>query len=147
MMVTEKKRRNRSRSKRRPIFCPVHGCYLDSVSAKHPMFAHQVEHLREAGFGRNISLLLLQEYSTVSLTGHWLEKFWCEDCNQTEWYRVERYHVDNQGAAKYHIAVAERHLWERVSGVHHPEGNPSVGEFTRKQAKARSMVRDFGAVS
>jgi hypothetical protein len=139
-------RRNRSRSKRRPIFCPMHDCYLESVSPKHMMFAHQVEHLRAAGFGRNISMLLMHEYSTVSLTGHWLEKFWCEDCGQAEWYRVERYLVDGKGMAKYHVALAERELWERVSGVHSPDGNPSVGEFTRKQAKATSMVRDFGAV-
>jgi hypothetical protein len=144
--MTEKARRNRSRSKRRQIFCPIHNCYLDSVSPKHSLFAHQVEHLREAGFGRATAALLMQEYTTVDLNGQWLEKFWCEDCGTAEWYRVQRYQKDGKGVAQYHLSLADRSLWERVAGVTHPDGNPSVGEFTRRQSKARSMTKDFSFV-
>jgi hypothetical protein len=144
--MSEKVRRNRSRSKRRQIFCPRHYCYLDSVSPKYSLFAHQVEHLREAGFGRATATLLMAEYTTVSLNGQWLEKFWCSDCGSADWYRVQRYQKDGKGAVQYHLSVADRLLWERVAGVTHPDGNPSVGEFTRKQANARSMTKDFSFV-
>ena len=144
--MTEKARRNRKRSQRRQIFCPVHHGYLESVSPKHSLFADCTEHLREAGFGQMTATLLMAEYTTVSLNGQWLEKFWCDDCGTAEWYRVERYQQDGRGAARYHLSLAARELWERVAGVTHPDGNPSVGEFTRKQSKARSMTKDFGFV-
>jgi hypothetical protein len=144
--VSEKARRNRKRSQRRQIFCPIHDCYLDSVSQKHSIHADRTEHLRAAGFGRATATMLMAEYTTVPLAGQWLERFWCEDCGTAEWYRVERYQKDGQGAARYHLALADRELWERVAGVTHPDGNPSVGEFTRRQAKARSMTKDFGFV-
>lgn len=144
--MSEKSPRNRKRSQRRQILCLLHGCYLDSVSQKHPLHADCPEHLRSAGFGRVTATLLMAEYTTVPLQGQWLEKFWCADCAEAVWYRVERYQRDGQGVARYHLAVAERELWERVAGVTHPEGNPSVGEFTRKQSKAGSGTKDFSFV-
>jgi len=42
--------------------------------------------------------------------------------------------------------LAPKGLWEQAIGVINPGGNPSVGEFTRRQARARSGVRDFGMV-
>jgi hypothetical protein len=144
--MLEKKRRNRNRPKRRAIFCPMHGCYLDSVSPKHPLFAHQIEHLRSAGMSRVTASLLIEQYTALPLPGQWLEQFWCEDCNRTEWYRVHRYCEEGMTTARYHIVLAERELWERVTGVHHPEGNVSVGEFTRRQSRARALTRDFNFV-
>ena len=35
----------------------------------------------------------------------------------------------------YEIALAPTELWQQVSGVIHPQGNPSVGEFTRSQSR------------
>jgi hypothetical protein len=140
-------KRNRNRSKRRQIFCPTHGCYVDSVSPKHSIFGHQVEHLQNAGFDRGIAELLMEQYTTISIPGEWLEKFWCAECGCAQWYRVKRYHrPDGNGAAIYFTELADVSLWQRVAGVHDPMGNPSVGEFTRKQAKATKMVHDFGCV-
>jgi hypothetical protein len=79
-------KRNRSRSKRRAIFCPIHGCYLDSVSPKYSLFADQVQQLRERGISKRNATMLLSDRTTVSLTGEWVESFWCDQCQKTEWY-------------------------------------------------------------
>jgi hypothetical protein len=143
-MAIERIKRNRSRSKRRQILCPRHGCHMDSVSPKHSIFGAQVEHLQQAGFDRGLAAMLMSQNTTISIPGEWLEKFWCIECEQAEWYRIKRYlRPDGGGAAQYHVELAAQELWQRVSGVHDPAGNPSVGEFTRTQAKATGMVRDF----
>ncbi len=144
LLKEDRTKRNRNRSKRRQILCPLHGCQMDSVSAKHSIFGDRVEHLQQAGFDRGLANLLMDEHTTISIPGEWLEKFWCLECDQSEWYRVKRYHrPGGGGAAQYFVEIAAQELWQRVAGVHDPMGNPSVGEFTRKQAKAKGMVRDF----
>jgi hypothetical protein len=39
-------------------------------------------------------------------------------------------------------------LWQQVSGVIHPQGNPSVGEFTRRQSRMVGFqgVKEFSFV-
>ncbi len=121
--------RNRKRSKRRAIFCPIHSCYLDSVSQKHALFADQVEQLHDRGVGRKTSQILLASRTTVSLAGEWLEEFWCPECQSRVWYHVRR--QDNV----YQVTLAPQKLWQQAAGVIDPVGNSSVGEFTRNSAK------------
>jgi len=122
--------RNRKRSKRRAIYCPIHECYLDSVSQKYSLYTDQVQHLQQQGMGRRNALMLLTAQSVVVLNNEWLEAFWCDQCQETKWYRVCR-----SCDRTYHISPAEQGLWERATGVIDPEGNPSVGEFTRRHAR------------
>lgn len=131
--------RNRKRSKRRSIYCPIHGCHLDSVSQKHPLYADQVEHLRQRGLGRRRALMLIGTQTSVALEGEWLEAFWCDQCQSTKWYHVHK--CDRT----YHVSIAPRELWQQAMGVIHPEGNPSVGEFTRRHARmlSCSVTRQF----
>lgn len=125
-------RRNRKRSSRRRICCPVHGCYLDSVSPKRYLFADQAEQLRSRGVSHRKSRMIVASLKTVPLDGEWLEAFWCDDCEETQWY-----HVCKVSDRDYTLSVAPRDLWMQVQGVVHPEGNPSVGEFTRRSASMR----------
>jgi len=121
--------RNRKRSARRKIFCPLHGCYLDSSSPKYPLYASQPGQLQERGMGRQSSSLVLATYGTVPLKGEWLECFWCKACKRVEWYHVR---LQNN---TYSLSVAPPELWQSASGVIHPHGNPSVGEFTKRTAR------------
>lgn len=132
--------RNRKRSKRRAIYCPQHGCYLDSVSQKHPLFADQAGQLQQRGMGRKDALLLVASRTAVPLEGEWLESFWCAECQETRWY-----HVCRKEGGVYSLAIAPPELWQQVSGVIHPQGNPSVGEFTRKCARMTEYggIKDF----
>lgn len=125
-----KKQRRRRSKRRRAIYCPIHHVYLDSVSQKYALFAEEAEHLRQRGMGRRTALLLMATYTTVSLSGEWLEAFWCDQCQQTQWY-----HVHKVGDRNYHIKLAPQALWQQVQGVTPVDGNPSVGEFTRKSSR------------
>lgn len=137
--MTQRSNRNRNRSKRRAVFCPTHACYLDSVSQKHSIYADQAEQLQQRGVVRRNALMLMAHQTTVSLTGEWLEAFWCKYCQSTTWYHV---HKQDQ---VYSLSVAPPELWQQATGVTNPNGNPSVGEFTRRQSRCNqhSHVKDF----
>lgn len=121
--------KNRKRSKRRAICCLIHGCYLDSVSQKYSLYTDQVEHLQQRGVGRRNALMLIATQSIVVLNNEWLEAFWCDQCQETKWH-----HVRNCDRT-YQLSVASQELWQRATGVIDSEGNPSVGEFTRRHAR------------
>lgn len=142
--MTRRCDRNRKRSKRRAIFCPTHGCYLDSVSPKRSLFADQAGQLQVRGLSRRHALLLLAESPAVGLTGEWLEAFWCDRCQATQWY-----HVRTKGDRTYALTVAPQDLWMQAQGVIHPMGNPSVGEFTRRSARMGGVQgkQQFGFMS
>lgn len=138
--MTQPRSRNRNRSKRRSIFCPTHGEYLDSVSQKYPLFATKPEHLQQSGLGRRAAHTLVASLGTVPLQGEWLEAFWCDRCQETQWY-----HVRKTGVNQYSLCTAPAALWMQVAGVILPTGNPTVGEFTRRQARQTTFAgaKDF----
>lgn len=139
--------RNRNRSKRRAIYCPIHGCYLESVSQKYPLFADRAGQLQQRGFSRQNALILIAAKTAVSLEGEWLEAFWCDQCQQTKWYHVKKRvnKTQNKEICIYEVSIVSPELWQQAIGVIHPEGNPSVGEFTRRHAKMLSYngSKDF----
>lgn len=129
--------RNRKRSKRRSIYCPKHESFLHSVSQKFTLYADRAEQLQARGLGRRYALLTVANHKTVPLDGEWLEAFWCDECQTTEWY-----HVRKLSDRTYDLSIAPPELWQQAVGVIQPGGNPSVSEFTRRQAR---MVQ-FGGV-
>lgn len=126
--------RNRNRSKRRAIYCPIHKCYINSVSQKYPLFADKAGQLQQRGVKRRYALILVASKTAVSLTGEWLEGFWCEECQETTWYHVRK--RENS----YQLSVAPPELWQQAAGLTYPGGNPSVSEFSRKQASGKTIV-------
>lgn len=135
--------RNRSRAKRRRIVCPTHGSYLDSVSQKYSLYTSQPEPLQQSGLSRRAALTLVAHLGTVPLTGQWLEAFWCDRCQRSQWY-----HVRKTGPNQYSLASVPDALWRQAVGVILPSGNPSVGEFTRRQARQTTYggIKDFGRI-
>lgn len=123
--------RNRKRSKRRAIFCPTHGCYVDSVSQKYPLYTESVQVLRSRGMNRFAALTLIASHSSVLLQGEWLESFWCPECEETRWYHIRRMNDNTYG-----VVLAPQHLWQQASGVMQQGGNPSVSEFTWRASRA-----------
>lgn len=73
--------------------------------------------------------MLVASKTAVPLEGEWLEAFWCRECQQSRWYHVRK-HDRN-----YEVSLAPPELWQQATGVINPQGNPSVGEFTRKQSR------------
>ncbi len=119
--------RKRKHSKR-AIYCPIHNCYLHSVSQKYLLYADCTEHLQQRGVGKRSARMLIATQGAVTLNDEWLEKFWCSICQESNWY-----HICKCDRA-YNLSVAPE-LWQRTVGVSALEGNPSVGEFTRRQAR------------
>ena len=119
--------RKRKHSKR-AIYCPIHNCSLDSVSHKYQLYADSPEHLQQSGVGKRSAQMLISAQGSVTLNGEWLEKFWCSSCQESNWYRVSKRDTT------YQCNVAAREMWQRAVGVRDPQGNPSVGQFTRRHA-------------
>lgn len=67
---------NRKRSKRRAIYCPIHSCYLDSVSRKYKVTSD--------------SSKLKNTCVSVPIKEEWLEAFWCPQCQKKNWYYVRQ---------------------------------------------------------
>ena len=113
---------------------------MDSVSQKHRLYADKAEHLRERGMSRKTSALVMASYTTVPLAGEWLERFWCEECQQNEWYWVSE-----TEPRSYSLSKIPEDLWQQAQGVILPQGNPTVSEFTRRQARRMNYygVKDF----
>jgi hypothetical protein len=132
--------RNRKRSKRRAIYCPMHGCHLDSVSPKYPLFADRPEQLQQRGISRRDALMLVATRTAVPLEGEWVECFWCEQCQQTKWY-----HIRSREDRSFEVSIAPSELWQYVTGAIDPNGNPSVSEFTRRSSRADGYdyIKDF----
>ncbi|MFQ4140819.1 hypothetical protein [Chlorogloeopsis sp. ULAP02] len=132
--------RNRKRSKRRAIYCPIHGCYLNSMSQKYQLYADRPGQLQQRGINRRIALILLANQTAVPLEGEWIEAFWCEQCQQTSWY-----HIRKLKDRTYEVLVPPPEIWQQVTGVIDPKGNPSVGEFTRRHARlvGYNGLKDF----
>ncbi|MGM3308966.1 hypothetical protein ACSQ6I_23800 [Anabaena sp. WFMT] len=135
--------RNRNRSKRRAIYCPLHGSYMDSVSQKYGLFAEHAGQLQQRGMRRKEALMLVAAKTTVSLEGEWLEAFWCEHCQDTKWYHVHKCE------SVYHLSLAPAELWQQATGVINPHRNPSVGEFTFRNSHivGGNNIKDFWVIS
>lgn len=131
--------RNRKRSKRRAIYCPLHNCYMDSMSQKYSLFAERAGQLQQRGISRKEALMLVAAKTAVPLEGEWLEAFWCDHCQETKWY-----HVCKQESV-YHLSLAPQELWQQATGVINPQRNPSVGEFTFRQSQiiGGNSIKDF----
>jgi len=114
------------------------------VSQKYQLFADQAGQLQQRGMSRRNALMLVTNQTAVPLEGEWLEAFWCEQCQEKRWY-----HVRKTDERNYNISLAPNELWQQVTGVINAHGNPSVGEFTLRNAKMISYqsMKDFQFVS
>lgn len=139
-MMQVQRQRNRQRSQRRAIYCPLHGCHLDSVSRKYHLYADQVEQLEQRGFARQQATRAITHRRTIPLQGEWLEEFWCKQCQKSEWYHIRRLEADvTHRAAVYQVSPVPPELWQKVTGAIDTRGNPSVSEFTLSQSRMTGM--------
>ena len=147
--INPSRKRNRSRSQRRAIFCPIHGCYIDSVSQKYSLFADHVQQLQDRGISKRHASLLLSDRTTISLTGEWVESFWCDHCQKTEWYHVKRSTVLGKSQSQYDVLPVSPEVWQHMSGVMDVHGNPSVSAFTLRHSRMMqsSSIKDFAFVN
>lgn len=73
--------------------------------------------------------LVIQQYPVLVLSNEWLEELYCAACGQNRWYHVVR---DPSGGLSLSPAKAE--LWQQVAHVDPVRANPTVSEYSLKQA-------------
>ena len=128
--------RPRRRARRRELHCPLHPEQkIFSVSPKHHLYATDVGQLMLRGLSKRRADELLAAYRRVlPLTNEWIECFWCDDCACTTWWHVQRHDRHD-----YSLNKVPRELWEQATGVIRVEGNPTVSQFSRRQARASGV--------
>lgn len=94
--------RNRKRSKRRAIFCPIHLGYLESRSPKYKVPACQEKDddaVQIDGAADEAAPFLCE----------WVESFWCPECQVKSWY-----HVKESLPRCYEVVLASADLCQQV---------------------------------
>lgn len=126
----------RRRARRRELLCPLHPDQkIFSVSQKHHLYITDVGQLMVRGLSKRRADELLEAYRCVlPLTNEWIECFWCDECASTNWWHVHRHDRHD-----YSLNKVPRELWEQATGVIRVEGNPTVSQFSRRQARASGV--------
>jgi hypothetical protein len=134
--ATDTPKRTRQRSKRREIHCPLHPEErIFSVSSKYHLYLTDVGQIITRGLSKRKADELLVAYKHVlPLSDEWIECFWCEDCQASNWWYVKRLN-----RLQHELSSVPRELWEQATGVIRAEGNPTVSEFSRRQARASGV--------
>ncbi|MEO0768099.1 MAG: hypothetical protein AAFY72_01485 [Cyanobacteria bacterium J06649_4] len=82
----------------------------------------------------------MSSFTTVPLASEWLECFWCDECQRNEWYWITQ-----SDDSCYSVSKVPESLWQQAQNVILPTGNPTVSEFTRRQANRENYygLKDF----
>lgn len=83
--------------------------------------------------------LVIQSYPVFVLGNEWLEQLFCPVCGVSSWHHLVR-HSDGQLS----VSWASRELWQQVAHVDPVHANPTVSEFSRRQARRLSTRRSDG---
>jgi len=81
--------------------------------------------------------LVIQAYPVLVLSNEWLEELFCPHCGSSRWC-----HVTKHSRLEHTVRWAPRELWEQVAHVDPVHPNPSVGEFSRRQARSGGRRTD-----
>ncbi len=128
----------RLRSRRRELFCPAHPQQrIEGNGRKYFLHLLSAEELRQRGMGGRRARLVIQTYPVLVLSNEWLEELFCPQCGSSRWC-----HVHKHDRVLHTVRWAPRELWEQVAHVDPVQPNPSVGEFTRRQARLRGRRPD-----
>lgn len=125
--------RNRRRGRRRALFCPAHPEQRVAGNGK-KYFLHllSAEELRRRGMGGRKARLVIQAYPVLVLSNEWLEELFCPACGSSHWC-----HVIRHDRVSYTVRWAPRELWEQVAHVDPLMPNPSISEFSLRQARGQ----------
>jgi len=128
-----------SRSRKRELFCPAHPDQLLAGGGKR-YYLHLLtaEELRQRGMPASKAKLLISAYPVLTLSDEWLEELFCPKCGLLRWCHVVRHN-----RVLHTVRWAPRELWERVADVDPLQANPSIGEFSRREARRANSNRRY----
>jgi hypothetical protein len=97
------------------------------------------EALQQRGMNAKTARLVINAYPVFVLSNEWLEELFCEQCGSNHWCHITKHSPD-----QYSVRWAPQHLWEQVAHVDPSVANPTVSEYTRKQARRHQQKRVDG---
>ena len=128
------------RSARRQLLCPAHPDQLLAGGGRR-FFLHllSAEELQMRGMPVGIARLVIASYPVVTLSDEWLEELFCQSCGTSRWC-----HVIRHDRVRHTVRWAQRELWQQVAHVDPLHANPSVSEYSRREAgrKGTRLFRD-----
>lgn len=137
---THSSRSSRQRSKRRQLFCPAHPDQrIGGTGKKYYLHVLSAEELKQRGMPDKKARLLIQAYPVLVLGNEWLEELFCPKCGTSQWC-----HVSRQASGEWSVRWAKRELWQQVAHVDPLQANPTVSEFSRRQARRLRTRRADG---
>jgi len=83
--------------------------------------------------------LVIQAYPVLVLSTEWLEELFCPQCGCSRWC-----HVLKHDRVEHTVRWASRDLWQQVAHVDPVVANPSVSEFSRREARRHRRKRADG---
>jgi hypothetical protein len=83
--------------------------------------------------------LVIQAYPVLVLSNEWLEELFCPSCGTSRWC-----HVTKHDRVEHTVRWAPRDLWEQVAHVDPVGTNPTVSQFTQREARRHSHKRADG---
>jgi len=90
----------------------------------------KIEDLVQRGMKRRKAKLIIMAYPVLTMSNEWLEQLFCPECGTARWC-----HVIRHDRVRHEVAWAPRDLWQQVGHVDPASSNPSVSEYTRREAK------------
>ncbi|WP_407890831.1 hypothetical protein [Scytonema sp. NUACC26] len=100
------------------------------MSRKHSLFASDTVLLQKQEVSQQNAQIMVMPETRISLKDEWLEAFWCDRCQETKWY-----HIQKQDNCTYKVSAAPSELGQQAVGTIHLQGNPCVSEFTNRYAR------------
>ncbi|MFM7674922.1 MAG: hypothetical protein ACKO5F_04925 [Synechococcus sp.] len=132
--------RKRTRSHRRELFCPAHPEQrIHGTGQKYFLHLLKPEELRARGMSDKNAKLVLQAYPVLVLSNEWLEELVCPQCGTSRWC-----HVTRLDRVQHLVRWVPRDLWEQVAHVDPVAANPSVSQFSQREAHRHRRRRSDG---
>lgn len=130
----------RRRPRGRELFCPAHTEQrIEGNGRKYFLHLLTPEQLRERGMNEKKARLVINAYPVLVLSNEWLEELFCPQCGGSQWCHVIKHDKQN-----HTVRWAPRDLWEQVAHVDPIHANPTVSEFTRREARRLHHRTDLG---
>lgn len=134
------RRRRGRRPARRDLRCPAHPEQrIEGNGRKYFLHLLTPAQLRERGMGDKKARLVIDAYPVLVLSNEWLEELFCPQCGTRRWC-----HVIKHNRIEHHVRWAPRELWQQVAHVDPVVANPSVSDYTRREARRFSRKRADG---
>ena len=140
MTATQSAERRNRRPKKRELFCPAHPEQrIQGNGKKYYLHLLQPEQLVQRGISAKKAQLIINAYPVLVLSNEWLEELFCPECGTNRWC-----HVIKHDRIEHTVRWAPRELWEQVAHVDPSVANPTVSEYTRREARRHQHKRADG---